>query len=84
MDLATLIDHPIYKRGFTPASNFIYQMQHRDPAILEAVNLRFAISKGSCPRSEFEQLASFGLYRVYRFKRWQPRAVRRSAGPGRA
>ena len=62
LDLGTLIDRPIYKRGFTPASNFIYQMQDRDPAILDAVNLRFAISKQFLPAEDFEPVASFGHY----------------------
>jgi hypothetical protein len=72
MDLGSLIDRPLFKRGFTPASNFIYQMHDRDPAILEAINLRFAISKLFLPEQDFEQLATFGRYSVYRFKHWQP------------
>ncbi len=73
MDFGTEIGRPIYKRGFTPASDFIYQMHERDPAILEAINLRFAISKVFLPADDWEPVAHFGIYGVYRFKRWQPR-----------
>jgi hypothetical protein len=82
MDLGPLLERPIYKRGSTPASNFIYQMKDKDPAILEAVNLRFAISKQALPSDEFEPVTDFGRYRVYRFKRWQPNPFRVLAGEG--
>jgi hypothetical protein len=82
MDLGAQIDRPIYKRGFTPASDFVYQMQERDPEILQAINLRFAISKVFLPADEFESVANFGIYGVYRFKRWQPQPFEISEGKG--
>jgi hypothetical protein len=72
MDLGAEIDRPIYKRGFTPASDFVYQMNEQMPELLQAINLRFAISKVYLPPVDFESLATFGAYTVYRFKRWQP------------
>jgi hypothetical protein len=71
MDLGSVIEHPLWKRGFTPASNFVYQAKERDPAILDAVNLRFAISKQPLPEEQFELLNKFGRYGVYRYLRWQ-------------
>jgi hypothetical protein len=71
LDLGTTIGHPIYKRGFTPASNFIYQPSENEPAVFDAVNLRFAISKVYMVPELFEPIASFGRYRVYRYKRWR-------------
>jgi hypothetical protein len=71
LDLGTTIGHPIFKRGFTPASNFIYQPNENDPAVFDAVNLRFAISKVYMPPDQFEPLATFGRYRVYEYKRWR-------------
>jgi hypothetical protein len=71
LDLGTTIGHPIYKRGFTPASNFIFQPSENDPAVFDAVNLRFAISKVYMVPELFEPIASFGRYRVYRYKHWR-------------
>jgi hypothetical protein len=82
MDLAPVIGRPIYKRGFTPASNFVYQMDGKEPTVLEAVNLRFAISKVSLPPDEFDVEQDFGRYRVYRFKRWQPEPFQILEGGG--
>jgi hypothetical protein len=72
MDLGAILDRPIYKRGFTPVSNFVYKPDVRDREVLEAVNLRFAVSKQYLRTDEFEQLQQFGAYRVYRFKYWRP------------
>jgi hypothetical protein len=83
MDLATTLGRPIFKRGFTPASNFVYQMDEKDPATLEAINLRFAISKVHLPPEDFETIADLGRYRVYRFKRWQPDPFLVVEGSGR-
>jgi hypothetical protein len=82
LDLGTVIDRPIYKRGFTPASNFIYQMQGRDQATLDAVNLRFAISKLALPSEQFEEIERFGPFIVYRYRRWQPQPFKVIRGQG--
>jgi len=82
LDLATHIDRPIYEHGVTPASSFLYQMTGDDPAILEAVNLRFAISRRHLPTEQFEPLTTFGGYRLYRFKRWHPQPFRIDSGRG--
>jgi hypothetical protein len=83
MDLGTQINRPIYKRGFTPASNFIYQMNERDSAILTAINLRFAITKIPLPQDDFDLVAEFGQYRVYRYRLWQPRPFEIVQGAGK-
>lgn len=82
MDLGAVIDRPIFKRGFTPASNFIFQMTERDATTLEAVNLRFAISKQRLPSELFERVVNFGIYDVYRFKRWDPKPFQILQGQG--
>lgn len=82
MDFGTEIDHPIYKRGFTPASDFLYQMQDKDPAILSAINLRYAISKVYLPAEEFDTIVTFGIYTVYRYKFWQPEPFQLIEGQG--
>ena len=73
LDLGTTLGRPMYKRGFTPASNFIYQPNEREPAIYDAVNLRFMISKVPMPADQFELMEAFGIYKVYRYLRWQPK-----------
>jgi hypothetical protein len=73
LDIGTEIDHPIYKRGFTPAENFIYKMNTEDNAVLEAVNVRYLIAKKWMPPQDFAQIAQFGIYQVYEFKHWNPR-----------
>jgi hypothetical protein len=82
MDLGTLIDRPFYRRGPTPGVDFLYQVQDRTPAILDAINLRFAISKPALPAELFEPLSSFGPYTVYRYKRYSPRPYRFVQGGG--
>ena len=72
MDLGAILDIPIFKRGFTPCSNFVYKMRDKDRAILEAVNLRFAIAKKHLSGSNFELVKRFGKYRLYRFKHYRP------------
>jgi hypothetical protein len=82
LDIGTLIDRPLYKRGFTPASNFVYQPKERMPSILEAVNLRFAISKYPLPADQFEQVQRFGIWGVYRFLAYRPEPYRILEGQG--
>lgn len=82
LDLTAELPVPIYKRGFTPAENFILKMNIEDPAVLEAVNVRFMVVKKLMPPEDYEELAVFGIYRVYRFKRWQPNPFVISQGEG--
>ncbi|MDH5673262.1 MAG: hypothetical protein OEZ06_14000 [Myxococcales bacterium] len=82
LDLGAILDQPIYKRGFTPCSNFVYKMRERDPAILRAVNLRFAISKMHLPTEEFELVERFGTYRLYRFLNYNPEPFQILEGDG--
>jgi hypothetical protein len=67
-----VIGHPIYKRGFTPAENFIYKMNTEDNPVLEAVNVRYMIAKKWLPPEDYTQRAQFGVYQVYEFKHWKP------------
>lgn len=82
MDIAAELPVPIYKRGFTPAENFIYKVNVEDPAVIEAVNVRFMITKKPMPAELYEPLATFGVYRVYRFKRWNPQPFVVQKGQG--
>jgi hypothetical protein len=81
-DLGTRIGFPLYKTGFTPASNFLYKMESDAPEMLEALNVRYAISERSLPTSRFELVETFGSLRLYEFKRWQeqPFAVIEGSG----
>ncbi|MGD8859789.1 MAG: hypothetical protein PVI30_07245 [Myxococcales bacterium] len=82
LDLGASLDVPMYKRGFTPCSNFVYKMHERDPEILKAVNLRYAIIKKHLPSADWELLERFGRYRVFEFKHWRPEPFRIIEGDG--
>jgi hypothetical protein len=83
LDLATDLDRPTYKRGFTPCSNFIYKVKSDEPAIFEAVNLRFAISKNDLSTEYFKLLKQFGEIRVFEYKKWNPHPYKIINGSGR-
>ena len=83
MDLATQIDKPIFKTGFTPCSNFVFKLGGYDRETLESVNVRYAIAQRRLPASDFELLREFGPLRFYRFKGWRPEPFRILQGGGR-
>lgn len=82
LDIGTELDRPIYKRGFTPAENFIYKMNTEDRPVLEAVNLRYMISKKWMPPEDFRPVAQFGIYSVYEFLHYQPQPFVITQGSG--
>jgi hypothetical protein len=82
LDLGTELSHPIYKRGFTPAENFIYKMNTEDNAVLEAVNVRYTIAKKWLPPEDYRQIVQFGIYSVYEFKHWKPQPYVITQGHG--
>lgn len=82
LDIGTVIGRPLYKRGFTPASNFVYQPRERLPSILDAVNLRYAISKYPLPHEQFEQVDKLGIWGVYRYLNYSPEPYRVIEGRG--
>ncbi len=82
MDIATELPMPIFKRGFTPAENFIYKVNLEDTAVMEAVNVRFMVTKKPMPGQDYEDVARFGIYRVYRFKHWNPQPFVITQGQG--
>jgi hypothetical protein len=82
MDIAAELPMPIFKRGFTPAENFIYKVNVENPEIMEAVNVRYMIAKKPMPAEDYEEVTHFGIYRVYRFKRWHPQPFVVTQGQG--
>jgi hypothetical protein len=82
VDLATVIDRPVYVHGVPPASSFMYAVSGDAPAILQAVNLRFAVARQHLSAELFEPLVEFGSYRVYRFKRFAPQPFSIVSGGG--
>ncbi|MET0389262.1 MAG: hypothetical protein ABW321_25035, partial [Polyangiales bacterium] len=82
LDIGTQIDKPIYKRGFTPAENFIYKMNTEDLAVLRAVNVRYMVVKKWLPPEDYKHLAQFGVYQVYEFKHWQKQPFVITEGSG--
>ncbi|HQH28196.1 MAG TPA: hypothetical protein PLP17_12420, partial [Oligoflexia bacterium] len=43
-DLATQVSVPVYNLGFSPVSNFFYQLGEYDPRIMEALSVRYIIA----------------------------------------
>jgi hypothetical protein len=82
MDIATQVKVPVFKRGFTPAENYIYKVNLEDPAVMKAVNVRFMVAKKPMPEEDYEELTRFGVYRVFRFKHWSPRPYVITQGQG--
>jgi hypothetical protein len=82
LDIGTEISAPLYKRGFTPAENFIYKVNTEDNAVLEAVNVRYMIAKKWLPPEDFTRITNFGIYQLYEFKHWQPRPYVITQGSG--
>lgn len=71
VDLGTQIEHPIYKIGFTPVSNFAYKMEADSPQLLDALNIRYAIATTDLKQPYYEQVETFGALRLYRYKGWK-------------
>lgn len=82
LDIGTQIDKPIYKRGFTPAENFIYKMNTDDDAVLQAVNVRYMVVKKWLPPEKYAHKAQFGIYQVYEYKLWKPQPFVITQGSG--
>jgi hypothetical protein len=83
LDIGAEIDAPLYKRGFTPAENFIYKVNTEDNAVLEAVNVRYMIAKKWLPAEDFTSVVHFGIYQVYEFRHWKPQPYVITQGEGR-
>jgi hypothetical protein len=82
LDIGTEIDKPLYKRGFTPAENFIYKVNTEDNAVLEAVNVRYMIAKKWLPAEDYTLIKQFGIYQLYEFKHWHRQPYVISEGEG--
>ena len=83
MDLALDLGRPIYKRGFTPCENYLFKMRSRNPEILEALNVRYVVTKKVLPEEHFDLLQRFGRLKIYRFKGYQPDPFRVIDGQGK-
>ena len=71
-DLATRLDRPFYKIGFTPAATFRYKMGQGDPALLRALNVRYVITSRPWRSPGFERIERFGPWHVHEDERWSP------------
>lgn len=81
LDLGTELERPIYKRGFTPCSNYIYKVRTKETEVLKAVNLRFVLAKKTLD-DRFELIKSYGKLNLYRFKEWRPELYQILEGSG--
>jgi hypothetical protein len=62
----------VYKVGYTPAQQFNRFPMSDEPALLEALSVKFLVSDHDIVGSDFTLDRSFGSLRVYRFNRFHP------------
>lgn len=82
LDLGTEIDKPFYKVGFTPCSNFRYKVESGDHTLIDAVDVRYAISERRLHSDDYELLERFGPLRVYEYEPWTPEPFQILEGEG--
>jgi hypothetical protein len=82
IDLGVGLDRPVYARAGGPSSSFIYRIAGADPAVLEALNVRFAIARKHLPSDLVDPVVSLGDYRVYRLERYRPEPFVVAQGAG--
>jgi hypothetical protein len=82
IDLGAALDRPVYTRAGGPSTGFVYRIAGDDPAVLEALNVRFVIARKHLPGHLVDPVVSFGDYRVYRLERYrrEPFVIAQGAG----
>ena len=62
----------LYKVGYTPTQIFRGLPMTAEPALYEALSVRYVLSDHSLPRPDFVLERTFGQLQVYRFTRYRP------------
>jgi hypothetical protein len=82
--LAPLYDHaPMYKIGDTPSQIFDGMPMTASPEMLEALRVRYVVSRSALAEPTFTREADFGALELYRFNRFRGDPFE-LAGPGKA
>lgn len=72
VDLGTRIPFPIYKIGYTPATSFAFRPEEGSPEVLNAFNVKYAVSLNrGPPRGNFKKVEQFGALTLYENEDWQ-------------
>lgn len=83
VDLGTEIDVPIYKTGFTPAATYKFKPESDDPALLDALNVRWVLSVGrKQSKKNYTFIKSFGKLHLYELETWSPDPFEIISGEG--
>jgi hypothetical protein len=64
--LAILIDRPIYKFGFTPASNYEFKLMDSSIESLRQLSIRYVVSTEKLEREHFEEVKKYEELFVYK------------------
>ncbi|MGB0589888.1 MAG: DUF6541 family protein [Myxococcota bacterium] len=70
IDMATELNRPVYKTGFTPCSNYLYKMRSGSPSLLAHLSVRWVVATKDRTEKVYEEVTRFGRYRLYRFTRF--------------
>ena len=91
-DLATQVSVPVYNLGFSPVSNFFYQLGEYDPRIMEALSVRYIIATESQQeklwklhqRSDalLKPVGRFDKLYISEFANWNPKRYQIVNGAG--
>ena len=82
VDLATEVEQPVFKSGFTPCSNFLFKPESASPELLEALHVGTVVARRDLTGAEYQLLDRFGAFRVYDFTRFRPEPFTITDGVG--
>lgn len=81
MDAPVWQPTPIYKLGFTPGDNFVHKPEAGRPELLDALGVRWILTRSRSTKPQPGEVARFGTLTV-REHRGRPRALAWIEGPG--
>ncbi|MFO0632803.1 MAG: hypothetical protein U0168_08135 [Nannocystaceae bacterium] len=82
MDMPVRTGLAMYKAGFTPGDNFVHKPEADTPALLDALGVRYVVTRRRGGVREARLVERFGKLELYERKRWQPRDSAHLHGPG--
>lgn len=65
MDFTAQTGLPLYKAGFTPGDNFAHKPESRHPRLLDALDVRYVVTRGERRSRREPEVASFGPIHVH-------------------
>ena len=83
VDLGARFPFPLYKMGYTPATSYDFRMEGNSEELMQAVNIRYVVSKGGPPPGNFNRVAKFGALNLYEYRDWQKAPFKVIEGSGK-